>query len=367
MSTRILVIEDERDIRRILRQILELNRYEIAEAATGPEGLQAAIQQRPDLIICDVALPGMDGFAVLLELRRNPATESIPVIFLTARAERANIRLGMNLGAEDYLTKPFAADELLHSVAARLQRRATLEARIQQELDGLRLSFTQSLPHELLTPLSAILALAALLEKEADSISRPQLRDLSRLIRESAERQQHLVNRLLAFAALEMAAHDPATQAEWLRHVVPSARAIMEPAVRAAAKKAGRTDDLRLNLADAALALEDRWLTTLAVELCDNAFKFSSPRQPVQLTSRVEGGQFVLVCQDQGRGMTAEQVAAVSAYRQFDRPRQEQKGLGLGLAIVRLITELHRGQLQLTSQPQAGTTVTVRLPLVQGA
>jgi signal transduction histidine kinase len=360
---RILVIEDERDIRRVLQQILELNSYEVTEAATGPEGLRSVTEQPPDLIICDVALPGMDGFAVLRELRKNPATESIPVIFLTARAERENIRLGMNLGAEDYLTKPFAADELLHSVAARLQRRATIEARIQQEMDGLRLSFTQSLPHELLTPLSAILALAALLEKEADSISRSQLRELSRLIRESAERQQQLINRLLTFAALELAVRDPARIADFAQHVTPSARTAIEPAVRLVAKKAGRLEDLRLNLADAALAMEDRWLTLLATELCDNALKFSAPKQPVLLTTQVAGNQLLITVQDQGRGMSAEQVAAISAYRQFDRPRHAQKGLGLGLALIRQVIELHQGHLAITSQPQGGTTVVVRLPL----
>ncbi len=360
---RILVIEDERDIRRVLQQILELNGYEVTEAATGPEGLQSVAQQKPELIICDVAMPGMDGFAVLQELRKNPVTESIPVIFLTARTERENVRLGMNLGAEDYLTKPFAADELLRSVAARLQRRAAIEARIQQEMDGLRLSFTQSLPHELLTPLSAILALAALLEKEAESISRSQLRELSRLIRESAERQQQLINRFLTFAELELAARDPAQISDFARHITPSTRLVVEAAGRAMAKKAGRPDDLRLNLADAALAIEDRWLAQLAAELCDNALKFSQPKQPVVLTAQAEGKHFVLTFRDQGRGMSAEQVAAVSAYRQFDRPRHEQKGLGLGLALCRQIAELHQGSLAITSQPQAGTTVVVRLPL----
>lgn len=360
---RILIIEDERDIRRVLQQILELNDYEVVQAATGPDGLQAAMQLKPDLIICDVALPGMDGFGVLLELRKHPATESIPVIFLTACAEREKIRLGMNLGAEDYLTKPFAAEELLRSVAARLQRRTVLATRIQQELEALRLSFTQSLPHELLTPLSAILALAALLEKEAESISRTQLRELSRLIRESAERQQQLINRFLLFAELELAARDPGRLADFIRHVTPTARLLMEPAFRAVAKKFGRPDDLRLDLADAALAIEDRWLTVLAAELADNALKFSQPKQPVLCTAQIEGDQFVLTVRDQGRGMSADQLAAVNAFRQFDRPRQEQKGLGMGLAIARRIVELHRGTLEITSQPKAGTAVVVRLPL----
>lgn len=360
---RILVIEDERDIRRILRQILELSGYEVAEAANGEDGLRSVAEKAPDLIICDVAMPGMDGFTVLRELRKNPGTEFIPVIFLTARADREPIRIGMNLGAEDYLTKPFSSDELLQSVAARLQRRASIEARIQQEMDGLRLSFTQSLPHELLTPLSAILALAALLEKEADGISRQQLRELSRLIRESAERQQQLINRLITFAALEIAVRDPSRIADFSQHVTPSAKSVMETALRAVAKKAGRQDDLRLNLADAALAMEDRWLTLLATELCDNAMKFSQAKQPVTVSTQAEGEKLVITIQDKGRGMSAEQVAAISAYRQFDRPRQAQKGLGLGLALIRQVIDLHQGDLAITSQPRAGTTVVVRVPL----
>ena len=367
MKTRILVIEDERDIRLILRQMLELSDYTVIEAATAPAGFQTATQLVPDLIICDVGLPGMDGYALLLELRKHPVTESIPVIFLTARADREDIRLGMNLGAEDYLTKPFSSDELLHSVAARLQRRNALQTRIQQELDVLRLSLTQSLPHELLTPLTAILALAALFEKEADSISRSQLRELSRLIRESAERQQQLINRFITFTQLEMAARDPEARQEFTRHLAPSARVIIEPEARAVAKRHGRADDLRLHIVDAVMAMENRWIGMVAAELCDNAFKFSASRQPVTLTTRVEGRVFIVTVEDRGRGMTKEQISAVRAYRQFDRHRQEQKGLGLGLAIVRQIAMLHGGEFQIVSVPDTHTVAEVRLPTASRA
>jgi signal transduction histidine kinase len=356
---KILVIEDDRVIRLVVREVLGLNGYEVVEAINGTEGLRLAFEQPPDLIICDVAMPGPDGFAVLKALREHPATRSIPLVFLTARTDRESVRLGMNLGAEDYITKPFASEELLRSVAARLERKGAVEARIEQEIDGLRTSLTEALPHELLTPLSAILAIASLLEKEAESVSRAQVRELSRLIRESAERQHQLINRSLTFAELELAAQTGGPRAAFSGHLTSSVRRTIEQAATAVARKAGRLDDLRLALGDGVLPVEERWLTLLTTELCDNALKFSAPRQRVQVSARWTGSQFELAVEDEGRGLTAEQLTLVSAYRQFGRAQYQQKGLGLGLAICRRIAEFHGGSLQVTSEPRQGTRVLV--------
>lgn len=359
---KILVIEDDRVIRLVVREVLGLNGYEVVEAINGTEGLRLAFERPPDLIICDVAMPGPDGFAVLKALREHPATRSIPLVFLTARTDRESVRLGMNLGAEDYITKPFTSEELLRSVAARLERQGAVEARIEQEIDGLRTSLTEALPHELLTPLSAILAIASLLEKEAESVSRTQVRELSRLIRESAERQHQLINRSLTFAELELAAQTGDPRAGFSGHLTPSVRRTIEQAATAMARKAGRLDDLRLALGDGVLPVEERWLTLLTTELCDNALKFSAPRQRVQVSTHMTGSQFELVVEDEGRGLTAEQLTLVRAYRQFGRAQYQQKGLGLGLAICRRVAEFHGGSLQVTSEPRQGARVLVRFP-----
>jgi DNA-binding NarL/FixJ family response regulator len=119
---KILVIEDEPEMRRNLLTILKLEKFQPVGAANGRLGLEAVRQEKPDLILCDVMMPELDGHGVLAALREDAATRSIPFIFLTARGEKEDLRSGMNLGADDYLTKPVPRVELLDAINARLRR-----------------------------------------------------------------------------------------------------------------------------------------------------------------------------------------------------------------------------------------------------
>ena len=119
---RILVIEDEPQMLRNLLTILRAEGYNPIAAPGGDAGVVAAQRELPDLILCDLMMPGLDGFAVLSRLRADPATARIPFIFLTARGDRTDIRSGMNLGADDYLTKPVRVDDLLAAIRARMAR-----------------------------------------------------------------------------------------------------------------------------------------------------------------------------------------------------------------------------------------------------
>jgi len=119
---KILVIDDDPVMRSNLRDILELENLQPLIAVDGQAGLLAAQRETPDLILCDVLMPGMDGYGVLAALRRDAATARTPFIFLTAKGEHGDIRMGMNLGADDYLIKPVQAEDLLEAIAARLER-----------------------------------------------------------------------------------------------------------------------------------------------------------------------------------------------------------------------------------------------------
>ncbi|MDY7020844.1 MAG: response regulator [Cyanobacteriota bacterium] len=132
-TPKILVIEDEDAVRDNIEEILELSDYQVMTAANGELGLEALQSYKPDLIICDVMMPELDGYGVVKSLRENPETSNIPVIFLTAKVERSDQRLGMNLGADDYLTKPFLPKELLGAVDARLQRQKIYQSQVQEE------------------------------------------------------------------------------------------------------------------------------------------------------------------------------------------------------------------------------------------
>jgi len=122
--TTILLIEDHAPLRKNLRDILTLEGYRVLEAATGPDGLRAAREQRPDLVLCDIMLPGCDGLEILAALRADVATRAQPFIFLTAKGEPGDIRAGMNLGADDYLSKPASCPDLLAAIRTRLARAA---------------------------------------------------------------------------------------------------------------------------------------------------------------------------------------------------------------------------------------------------
>ncbi|MGI8501040.1 MAG: EAL domain-containing response regulator [Hassallia sp.] len=123
--TKILVIEDEKFVRENLLELLEAEDFQTVPAANGRIGLELVTSENPDLILCDMMMPEIDGYGVLATLRQNPVTATIPFIFLTAKSSRSDFRQGMNLGADDYLTKPFTRAELLSAIEGRLNKQAT--------------------------------------------------------------------------------------------------------------------------------------------------------------------------------------------------------------------------------------------------
>ena len=125
---KILVIEDQPQMRKNLVTILAMENFDVVSAENGRLGIEAAQRDLPDLIICDVMMPDVDGYGVLKAVRDNQATANIPFIFLTAKGEKTDVRSGMNLGADDYLTKPVVREDLLAAISARLERKQISEA-----------------------------------------------------------------------------------------------------------------------------------------------------------------------------------------------------------------------------------------------
>ncbi|WP_109829895.1 response regulator [Reichenbachiella versicolor] len=151
---RILLIEDNDAVRENTSEILELAGYEMITAANGKEGIEILKTTTPDLIICDIMMPELDGYGVLHILMKNPSTAHIPFIFLTAKAERSDMRKGMNLGADDYLTKPFDDIELLDAVEARISRSEQMKKDYEPSISGLDSFFNDAKEIESLKQLS---------------------------------------------------------------------------------------------------------------------------------------------------------------------------------------------------------------------
>lgn len=133
---KILLIEDNNNIRENTAEILELANYKVFTAEDGKKGVEVAFLEKPDLVICDIMMPVLDGYGVLHLLRKNNNTRSTPLIFLTAKTEKSDLRKGMELGADDYIMKPFSETELLNAVEVRLKKADTIKADISTALDS---------------------------------------------------------------------------------------------------------------------------------------------------------------------------------------------------------------------------------------
>ncbi|MGD2181150.1 response regulator [Lusitaniella coriacea] len=200
--TKILVIEDEGAVRNNILMLLKAEGFQVSGAENGEVGIEMAKEHPPDLIICDILMPGVDGYGVLTQLRQSRTTTFIPFIFLTAKAERSEVRQGIELGADDYLTKPFDADELLGAIAARLKKQEQLYQRfdlLSDELDRFEQLVTakdEMLTHfneQMRSPLSNLRLVVEMLSNESE----PEKRDrYLEILRSEFEREIALLNQV---------------------------------------------------------------------------------------------------------------------------------------------------------------------------
>lgn len=366
---KILVIEDVAPLRNDIVEMLRLEGYEVEGAENGEVGLALAADFVPDLVICDIMMPKMDGYGVLTAMRQNHATRTIPFIFLTAKTERGEVRRGMGMGADDYLTKPFENEELLEAVRARLAHHQTFEEQAQSQLSELRESIVTALPHELRTPLNTIIGFSDMLHIEADTVTAEEVREWSGHIQAAAQRLNRLVENYLTYVRIQALLRDSKRLAKLRAQVTEKPHAAAEYQAVYIAQRYERASDLTISHGDqGVVAIAESDLIKIMDELLDNAFKFSKSGQGVSLTTQVvnrdEGVFYELCVTDYGRGMKPEQVKLVGMYMQFDRLIYEQQGAGIGLAVARALAEMYHGQLTLESEAGEYTRITVLLPVV---
>lgn len=359
---KILVIEDEQAVRDVIVDMLDAENFYPVSAQNGQIGVKLAHKHLPDLIICDVMMPEMDGYEVLTHLRQSPETATIPFMFLTAKADKTDVRQGMELGADDYLTKPFTRHELLQAIAARLQRKSAVERKSQESLEELRNNISMSLPQELHTPLHTIIQSAEELINDFNSIEPAEILDLSESIHSSATYLYRLIQNFLLMAELSVISTD-LEQIKALRsRRINYSRAVVAQVAEKVAQSYNRSTDLKLELSESTAQISELKLKKIAEELIDNAFKFSPAGTPVRIITFQHEGTFTLYIADQGLGMKTDQISKIGAYLQFAREVYQQGGAGLGLAIAKRLTELHDGELLIESIAHKQTVVRVSLP-----
>ncbi len=195
--TRILLIEDEAALREEVLDWLKFEGFEPIEAVNGVDGVDKARLHRPEIILCDISMPKMDGYEVLVALRQNVETTHIPFIFLTARADKTFMRHGMELGADDYLTKPFSRGELLSAIRARLDRHEALSQVFGQDAEQVRSSLLDLVSKDLKAPVTSIRLVQDLIERQVDTLSTGELKGLLDTLRLGTNRLQHLSEQLM--------------------------------------------------------------------------------------------------------------------------------------------------------------------------
>jgi signal transduction histidine kinase len=356
---KVLVIDDTQDIRFIISETLNMFGFHTLTAEDGVTGTSMARDNLPDLIICDINMPNLDGYGTLKAMREHEATAGIPFIFLSGATDKSDMRRGMELGADDYLTKPFTHKELMAAVNARLEKQAEVQRQSDKRLNELRGNITLALPHELRTPLNGILGLASLMMDDYATMPPEEVLESSKFIHDSALRLHRLIENFLVFSQIELMASESKT-IDISASIQPvQANDVVPEIARKTAARFKREGDLQLKIEAASLLVPQENFIKIAEELIDNAFKFSEPGQAVNISIEVADGRCQFVVTDKGRGLTAEQISRIGPHIQFNRQTYEQQGAGLGLFIAKRLTELLGGRFHIDSKADQGTTVRV--------
>ncbi len=363
---RILVVEDNKALLDAIQEVLESNDYVVLFATNGLEALQVMEETRPDLIVADIMMPLMDGYAFYEAVRSRSDWVAIPFIFLTAKSGKEDILRGKILGVEDYITKPFEPQVLLAAVRARLARARAIREAAAAEFDHLKQEIVTILGHELRTPLTYIHGYTALALEDIPSLSREALEEFLLAIKRGADRLTTLVEDLLLIVRLD--AGETSREFRSLVQVRKDLGAIVKRAVsrheeQATANSLTLETDVVPDLP--AVRLCEPLFADALDRLVDNAIKFSHGRgKRVLVSARPANGWVEIAVQDWGIGIPANEIPHLfERFRQINREKLEQRGVGLGLAIAKELIQLHGGEITVVSTINEGSTFTIRLPV----
>jgi signal transduction histidine kinase len=393
---RILVVDDTPEIQELLQIHLETEGYQVLVAGNGQEALAAVAAEAPDLILLDVLMPVVDGYEVCRRLKADEETAFIPIVILTALQDLSHRLRGIELGADDFLTKPFNHLELLTRVRSLLrvkglhdqvvatnrlleqrvaERTAALERALAdlREMERLKSEFLSNISHELRTPLTPIKGyLPGLLREELGPLTSLQRRALGH-IAQSVDRLHRLIDDLLTFMQWESGEIDLALNGACVAKVVEEALArgaagAEEKGVEVATEIGADLPQIRGDATALARALG---------HLVENAVKFTPKGGHVTVTARLvqpsplppgppAPRQFVeLAVRDTGIGIPSEAIPKIFErfYQADSSSTRQHGGAGLGLAIVKRILDAHEAPIAVESLPGQGTTISIRIPI----
>lgn len=361
----ILAVEDHKPLRAAIKDILEAEGYAITTASDGVEALEVMEHTQPDLVLADIMMPRMDGYALYDAVRARPEWVPIPFIFLSAKAEREDVLRGKGLGAEDYLTKPFDPQELVVAVRARLGRAEAIRGATQAEFDELKQQIVAALGHELRTPLTYVTGYADVALEDIRSLPPDELQEFLLGIKRGADRLTRLVEDLLLLVQLDSGRLDEDMRR--LAHVHDDLAAIIERVIQRYQQQAAtRGVTLATGLSPDLPAVElcESFFADALGRMVDNGIKFSPRGMGRQVTVEAceTDGWVEVTVRDEGVGIAESDIPHLfERFRQFGRQEMEQQGTGLGLAIAHGMVRLHGGDITVESEHGRGSNFTIRL------
>ena len=362
---KILVIEDTENVRDNICEILETEDYEVHSAENGKLGVEMALNIQPDLVLCDIMMPEMDGYETLKEMRKNVATSTVPFIFLTAKNTRQDQRLGMELGADDYIPKPFTIEELLGAVSMRLKRSAEFIEKSEKKLNELTKNMGTPITEVISEPLKAIVGFSKMLMTEYSNMEKFEMAEFNQLIYKAGMRLNTIVGKSFLFYQLEALALDTEKLTIKAREKTSQVKSLTESLILEMAGEIKRNDDLVLSLENADLQLPAEFYLAAVKEIVDNAFLYSPKRTAVRVVGGKDGDKYIITVRDEGLGMTQDQISNIGAYKKFQDDLEGKSGVGLGLINSKKIIEIFGGSLIIKSSIGMDTTVRMSFPLAK--
>lgn len=356
---KILVVDDSDYILESTSVLLILEGYEVYTATNGEEGFKKALEILPDLILCDIQMPVLDGYQMLEKIRAHPRTESIPFIFLTAFGEKQNIREGMILGADDYITKPFTHDELIQALKTQWKKLETVKKQVKEKVETVGRAISFALPHEFRTVLNEVIGLAKFILSSYDDLEKEDILEIASDIVKSSNRLVKITENFLIYTKIETLANNQELRSKLRLHFTDEPFAIIQDIALMKSANLARQDDVIIEdeTHNISLEISSDSFYKIVDELLDNALKFSERGQKIRISSGIENNFAYFEIADEGRGISPEKLRSIDTLTQFEREVYEQQGVGMGLVIARRLVELHDGRMTIDSEVGKGTKV----------
>lgn len=374
----ILIVDDNPDNLALVGNILKKSNHRLLFAQSGVHALKAIYDKQPDLILLDVMMPDLDGFAVCKQLKQDTNFADIPIIFLTAKAEKDNVIAGLELGAVDYITKPFNSKELITRVDTHLELKMAKEdlkqrvaelsmAKIElahkvEELKQANLTkdkFFSIISHDLMNPFSGLIGFASLLVDKNQSLNEKQRDECIDHIFQLSKQGLNLLTNLLDWSRSQTGRMEVTPMHLNLKSIVDGNIKLLHNQVTAKQIQFFSTIDSKQTV-----FADERMLTTIIRNLLSNAIKFTPDRGEITVSAQEKDNYLEILIADTGIGMTAEILDKIFRIdvSHTTKGTHGERGTGLGLILCKEFIEKNRGTITATSEQGKGSQFYVCFP-----